>query len=524
METYQKKLNHILPSFLTVTFSTVVGIALLRWIVSIQFPLIDIKEEVWEIWIPLVFPWIPILIWLRPRFRVLTFKKETDNRRFFFQMISWGVMTAMLIVSQNYLTTATGELQVLKNIKEIDQFKKARYYRIDDFEVALDYGGSHTDFRTSGKYNNYLNFDIYFVCPILKSSSEELSNAMYNWYGIKYHEQVSNRLSPEEKESKYDAFYKDCVKKVEAFKFKQLDHFERQPTSDDKLNYFKAIQARIIEEPDDRYNILVPVQDAFEERNGNKFAWIFGSFGIGFAVFLLFLIWPGFSESEKKRFEKGKKPKNDDLVDALKFLVPKDYHFITSIILDLNILVFLAMVISGIHIISPNGQELLEWGANRRYETTSGEWWRLLTSMFLHGGIMHLFLNVYGLILAALFVEPILGRKKFAALYLIAGLCGSLASIWWYPNTISVGASGAIFGLYGAVLALLLTDAFPQGGKRGMLLMFGVFVALNLLMGMVGGIDNAAHIGGLLSGAVLGVLFHTLNKQTKTSHNTSHKK
>ena len=123
---------------------------------------------------------------------------------------------------------------------------------------------------------------------------------------------------------------------------------------------------------------------------------------------------------------------------------------------------------------------------------------------------MHLLLNIYGLVLAALFVEPRLGRKNYSILYILSGLCGSLASICWYPNTVSAGASGAIFGLYGAILGLLLINAFPKDGEKGILVMIGVYVLLNLVWGLTGGIDNAAHIGGLLTGAILGIILYKL--------------
>ena len=490
------------------TFGTVFGLAFFRWILCLQFSIIDIKEEVWVLWLPLIFPWIPITLWLRQRFRILTFKRDNDKGRFFFQLISWGVMTAMLFISQAYMTTATGKLQELSDIKEIGKVEKTRYYKLSDFSVAPYFGGSYTDFRTSGKYNQNLNFDVYFVTPILSDTTERINAIPKFWYGVKYKEQISNKISNEEKERKYKAFYDECIRKMNEYDFHSLDHFERKPTSDDRQNYLKAIEARTKQKADNNFIVLEPVQEKYEDRNGKKLVWIFGSFGIGFAVLLFSLIWPGYSETERKRFIQGKKPKRDDLVDIFNYLIPRKEHFATSIILDLNLLVFLLMVFSGINIISPNGQELLHWGANRRIETTSGEWWRLLTSMFLHGGIMHLFLNIYGLVIAAIFVEPLLGRKKYFILYVLSGLFGSLASIWWYPNIISVGASGAIFGLYGAILGLLLTNAFPKNGGKGILVMIGIYVGINLLWGLTGGIDNAAHIGGLLSGAIIGIILY----------------
>lgn len=384
-----------------------------------------------------------------------------------------------------------------------------------NFSVANYYGGTYTDFRQSGKHNQYLNFDIFFVIPILKDTSEKINDIPKYWYGVQFKEQISNKISSDEKEKKYKEFYDECIEKINRYEFHSLDHFERTPTSDDRQNFLEAIAARTKRTANDNFIVLEPIKEKYEDRNGNKLVWIFGSFGIGLCVLLFSLIWPGYSESERKRFLAGKKPKQDDLVDALNFLVPKGDHFATSVILDLNILVFLLMVCSGVHILSPNGLELLQWGANRRFETTGGEWWRLLTSMFLHGGIMHLILNISGLVIAAIFVEPLLGRKNYFILYILSGLCGSLASIWWYPNTISVGASGAIFGLYGAILALLLTNAFPKGGKKGILMMIGVYVGINLLWGLTGGIDNAAHIGGLLSGALIGIVLYKIDDGKK---------
>lgn len=514
METYITKLKHILPTFLAITFGTVFGLGFIRWLFCLQFSIIDIKEEIWLFWLPLIFPWIPITLWLRQRFRILTFK-DNDKERFGFQMIAWIIITAMLFVSQGYLTTATGKLQKLSTIKDIEKVEKSRYYELTNFSLANYYHGSYTDFRQSGKYNQYLNFDIFFVTPILKDTSERINDIPKYWYGVKFKEQISNKISSDEKEKKYQAFYDECIEKMNKYEFYSLDHFERKPTSDDRQNYLKAIEARTKLTADNSFIVLEPIKEKYEDRNGNQLAWIFGSFGIGLSVLLFALIWPGYSETERKRFLTGKKTKQDDLVDMLNYLVPKGDHFATSIILDLNILVFLLMVLSGIHMISPNGMELLQWGANRRFETTGGEWWRLLTSMFLHGGIMHLFLNISGLVIAAIFVEPLLGRKKYFILYILSGLCGSLASIWWYPNTISVGASGAIFGLYGAILGLLLTNAFPEEGKKGILIMIGIYVAINLLGGLTGGIDNAAHIGGLLSGALIGIILYKLDSGQK---------
>ena len=181
--------------------------------------------------------------------------------------------------------------------------------------------------------------------------------------------------------------------------------------------------------------------------------------------------------------------------------------------MDLNILIFIFMVLSGLGLISFRAEDLLAWGANFKPSTLNGEWWRLITNTFLHGGLMHLFANMYGLLFVGIFLEPRIGKIRYALIYLGTGIIASIGSIWWHEATVSVGASGAIFGLYGVFLAILLTKVFPKGFSKAFLISTLVFVGFNLLMGLTGGIDNAAHIGGLASGFVTGLLISSQLKE-----------
>lgn len=499
-----------MPIFFYVTIGTLLALALIRYFLAIEVELLNFKREVWEIWIPLALPWIPITIWLRPRFRILIFRKESDRKQFLFQLLTWFTMAASLLISQMYLTTASGTLQQVANIEELDKKDATRYYQISSFQTLISYGASSTDIRASGKHNEHLNIHIYFACPIVKDTIGTQPASFKYWYGVSFKKQISNRLSIEEKEGEYNVFYKECVEKMNRYAFQDLTYFERLPNTEDRDGYLKAVATRTKEQTG--AVILEPKHEPFENRSGNKLQWIFGSYFIGTFVFLLVLTWPRVSKLELERQLAGKKPKEDDVVDMFKFLIPKQPHFVTSIILDLNILVFLVMLFAGVHIISPNGLELLEWGANRRTETTSGDWWRLFTSMFLHGGIMHLLLNIYGLVLASIFIEPLLGSVRYAIIYFTSGIIGSIASIWWYENTVSVGASGAIFGLCGAILAVTLTGIFAKEGKKLILILFGPYVLINLLMGLAGGIDNAAHLGGLITGAIVALIIYVTLK------------
>ncbi|MDP9041369.1 MAG: rhomboid family intramembrane serine protease [Bacteroidota bacterium] len=192
----------------------------------------------------------------------------------------------------------------------------------------------------------------------------------------------------------------------------------------------------------------------------------------------------------------------------LSIFTPVKGYYVTPILINLNILVFLLMVISGVGIMLPTTQSLLGWGANFRPYTMDGQLWRLLTNFFLHIGILHLLFNMYALLYIGILLEPRLGSWRFGIAYLATGLLASCASLYWHPMTVSAGASGAIFGMYGVFLAMLTTNLIEKSLRKPLLTSIAIFVGYNLLNGMKGGIDNAAHIGGLVSGIIIGYSFY----------------
>ena len=195
---------------------------------------------------------------------------------------------------------------------------------------------------------------------------------------------------------------------------------------------------------------------------------------------------------------------------------PTEGYFITPILINLNLLIFILMAVSGVNLFEPDSESLLNWGANFRPLTLEGQTWRLITNCFLHIGIFHLLLNMYALLYIGVILEPILGRARFLTAYLLTGILASITSLWWHELTISAGASGAIFGMYGVFLALLTTNHIEKTARKALLTSIAVFIAFNLFNGLKDGIDNAAHIGGLLSGMVIGyALIPSLSKPSE---------
>ena len=186
---------------------------------------------------------------------------------------------------------------------------------------------------------------------------------------------------------------------------------------------------------------------------------------------------------------------------------------LTHVLFGANLAVFLAMQLAGGPVMDFDGHELAHWGANVGPYTLSGDWWRLVTYMFLHGGVMHIAFNMWCLWDLGAMCESLYGRWTYATIYLITGIAGGLASVAWNPGVLSVGASGAIFGLAGALVASFYLGEFslPRVALSGTLRSLAFFIGFNVLFGsMFPGIDNACHIGGLISGLMLGALIARL--------------
>ena len=130
---------------------------------------------------------------------------------------------------------------------------------------------------------------------------------------------------------------------------------------------------------------------------------------------------------------------------------------VTPAIILACVAVYLVMVATGVHPLNPSAQVLLAWGAeaSRRRSSSTGQTWRLFTCIFLHYGIVHLLSNMFVLAISGPLIERLFGHVAFAALYVLAGLAGSMASIRFHPVSIGAGASGAIFGVYGGLFGFL---------------------------------------------------------------------
>jgi rhomboid protease GluP len=215
----------------------------------------------------------------------------------------------------------------------------------------------------------------------------------------------------------------------------------------------------------------------------------------------------------KKKIEKSKEFDKENSIPvykiSLKDLIPQKNYLFTPLLIYSNCLVFILMVF-GANTFNPKIDTLVQWGGNVRILTLNGQIWRLFTSLFLHAGILHLVFNMFTLLYIGSLLEKLINKNKFILAYLISGIVASVTSLIFNDKVVSVGASGAIFGIVGVLLMLLIFNKsmFSNISVQKLIIIVSFFVLYNIFGGFnKQGIDIAAHIGGLFSGIIIGVIY-----------------
>lgn len=224
-------------------------------------------------------------------------------------------------------------------------------------------------------------------------------------------------------------------------------------------------------------------------------------------------------------FEKAPLATKNKIKNVLFLFFPQKGYTVTPILVLINIFYYFVLVVFSIVYLryqfvrngssyDPDfGEELkriaLNFGVNQRNLVLGGEYWRLITYQFIHGSKSHLFFNMYALVYLGLMIENKLGWKKYLFIYLVSGICGGLVSLIFHQEGVMMGASGAIMGLYGAFIALLITKSFEPKATKALLASTLIVSLLVLINGAFGKrVDNAAHIGGFVSGFIFTYLLN----------------
>jgi rhomboid protease GluP len=506
------KLRRLLLPLIVLSAAFTLGYSFLNWLLVAKTSLIPLDEDIVDLWLPGALSWILVIILMQPRLRFLKIRDKRNNLPLLYHFTAVAVVAVPALVAQGYVKTATGDVTHVGDADRIATSPRTKFYVADNICMHLDKPTSHGFAAISGKGNNFLNFDFYLLAPIC-STTVESSASRQVWLGFKYHHSMSNSASDAEKSSAYDSFVRQSLQAFNAEDPQQYKYLETLGRNSDRKRYEKTLQLadyRIAAPV-----ILIPHPEPFEQRTSDRLVWLLASFAIGPLVWLIMVMIPSLDQSKISSATKPADPARPPPPSFVRNLfVPTRKFYGLPILIDTNIVIFLVMALSGLGVMSFDSDDLLAWGANYRPAIHGLGIFRVITSQFVHGGLVHLANNLYGLLFAGIFLTPVAINGRLIACYLLCGLGGSIASVIAHPATMSVGASGAIFGLFGILLTLVLFgDARLATARKFIFLNTGIFVGLNLLIGAATpAIDNAAHLGGLLTGALIGVALFVLNR------------
>ena len=181
----------------------------------------------------------------------------------------------------------------------------------------------------------------------------------------------------------------------------------------------------------------------------------------------------------------------------------------TVALIAINVIVFVIELVGGGSGSFSGGGTVIHDAGLRGPDVANGDWWRVISGGFLHAGFLHLLLNMYVLYVAGSILEPGIGTPRFLGIYFVSLIAGSLGALIVDPNALTVGASGAIFGLMAAVVVIARGRGMEQIASQ-----FGLFIVLNLVLTFsISGISVGGHIGGLIGGTVAALLVLLVERQ-----------
>jgi len=493
-----------------------VAYSLVNWLLVAGTGYLPLDEQLVDDWLPLGIAIILVIVWVGPAIKKLRFKSRRRSAAWY---IAIAAVAAPVIFTQNYVVRASGTLTHVADAAQIASGATTKYYSAG--AICIDHGNAlaETLFEGGASRNETLLFHIYIAAPLCGEDIRAPGQKTV-WIGLVFSESVDGRLSVADTEDRYQQFAKRTEHDFNRQNGAHYRFYERAPINAERRSLVKALAKGGISA--DNAILLIPHTEPFEQRTGHWLKWVFVSLGVGALAWLAMIAIPA-ADTE------GPETPESQFIEGLGWhhgigwalFVPSRKSWGLPVLLDVNIAVYLAMVLCGLGVASFQNDDLIAWGANYGPLLHGIGLLRLITSQFVHGGLMHLASNMYGLIFAGVVLQPVLRNWGMVTAYLTCGLAGAIMSAVMHPDGASVGASGAIMGLWGIVLVLaMVDDPRISEGRAFVLINAALFVGLTLVTGFAQpGIDNAAHLGGVVMGALIGAaLFFTRDRHAVHGH------
>lgn len=500
MKNLKLKFQKIYLPLLLVQLGLIVVYSAFHWLILG----LNLKDSLLTLILPFILSGIIVWFYVYKRLKILKINEKALD---FYAFLSWLILAIPLILSQTFLENKTADISEVRSVAEIDLNKTTKLYSIQNAFADKENYRMWTERSLIGKHQQEILIKCYYICPLIDSLHPLNPTKSDVWIGVSFSKAFSNRVFEKEKAQNMaiNNFIRSTPELFKNHHF-QTNYLKNIIRDDDFNSYFFSLENRFPGIKKKDVLILKELSTTTESKASDNLTWFFRTFFGGHVIWLIILTFCRVDLRKLAKFNKKQK----EPFSWENFL--QNYRWIknlwaTSILIVLNLFVFIFMYLTDINF--NNSEELMAWGAASDGRVKEGEWWRLITSIFLHGGLIHLIYNLIILSFLGYLTESILGSKKFLIFYLLCGLSASLISLIFKSNYIEVGASGAIFGLCGIYLGLTLIRYID---RNFLAVIISIFFLLNILFSFKSGISMSAHLGGFISGIILSILYFPIEK------------
>jgi rhomboid protease GluP len=284
------KFQLIIKPFLIIAAATICAYSFLHWWLLIENEILVVDEPVANFVVPLVVSFAPVLIWMRPRLKLLNFAgKKVRNPAIGYLLLAWIAIWVPTFLSQEYLISATGKITRLTYISQISHHPKTKYYTLKGVYADKQQARPYTTISVSGKHNVNYDMAIYLPCPIFDNKAQLKSDTVkpLAWLAIKYQKTIKNRLSAADKQREFNAFIKESQSDFDKRNLNNFSYLDRVGRSAEFRKYADAVTfSSVYNTP---FIILKPEWGSFEDRDTNKLLWFVGSFVAAALIFSLLI-------------------------------------------------------------------------------------------------------------------------------------------------------------------------------------------------------------------------------------------
>jgi membrane associated rhomboid family serine protease len=463
---------------------------------------LPLDDDLARYWLPGLMSFALVLTFVHPRLRELKLN-EKRGVPFLYDLLATAAIAVPLALIQLYIAASAGQTAQLASAAEIAQNPSAKFFLLktacfDRERMVVDSAIADDDDR-----GDVSSITFFVAIPACRSTEV--------WLGFKFRDTVSNRIDEAARKAKILAFARRTDESLAAQDFARYSYFERAGNNADH----RALQ-RVLSRngAPGTAVVLWPRATPFAGRGEEWLLWALGAAGVLWLAWLIAILIPPLRKPDD--MPASAQPQSGPAFRNVLMPTRQDYGF--ALLIDANLLVYLAMVVAGLGVMSFATEDLADWGAVSRPLLHGPGLLRLISYQFVHGGLLHIANNMIGFLVGAMYLAPVARNARLILLYLLCGVGGGLASAW-HSVSVTVGASGSIFGLYTILLVLYaLKDPRIRQLGREVWSTAAIFVGLNLVFGFVSpSTDNAAHLGGTLTGLVLGLAIYLVDRPRRSA-------